>query len=144
MFCAPEIFFDGSKGVRSRFSCFAILDSFGAVPRVSSPVFMFCAPLIVFDGTEGVWSSYYVLRIFGGIEVVGSRFQVLRFRNRFRRYHGHRFSFSCFALSNTFWALLMVPGPIFIFCALGLVLGANDYVISRFHVFRYRTRFRQY
>jgi hypothetical protein len=63
MFCAPELIFDGTDGVgslfhvlrsqtRSRryrgrqdpFSCFALPNSFSAVPWVSDPVFMFCAP----------------------------------------------------------------------------------------------------
>jgi hypothetical protein len=62
MFYAPGQVFDGSEGVGSRFhvlcsrsrfpryrecrvpfSCFALPDSFSAVPRASGPFFMFCA-----------------------------------------------------------------------------------------------------
>jgi hypothetical protein len=41
----------------------------------------------------------------------------------------------------------MVPrasGPVFIFCAFGLVFGGIEGVRSRFHVFRTRTCFRRY
>jgi ABC-type sulfate transport system permease subunit len=63
MFCAPGHVFDGKEGVGSRFqvlrvqtrirryrgrrvafSCFALPDSFSAVPKASGPIFMFCAP----------------------------------------------------------------------------------------------------
>jgi hypothetical protein len=108
MLCAPELVFGGTEGVGSRFhvlrsptrfrrcgglrvpfSCFARPDSFSAVPRASGHVFMFCAPGLV-------W---------GGAEVVGSCFHVLRSRTRFRRYHGRRFPFSCFALPDSFLAV---------------------------------------
>jgi hypothetical protein len=100
MLCAPVLIFNGTEGVRSRFhilcarthfrryrgrqvpfSCFALPDSFSAVPivsghvsrfalpdsfltvpRVSGPVLMFCAPRLVFGGTEGVGSLIHVLR----------------------------------------------------------------------------------
>jgi hypothetical protein len=51
-------------------SCFALPDSFSAIPRASGTVFMFCAPKLVFDGTESA----------------GSRFHVLRSETHFRRY----------------------------------------------------------
>jgi hypothetical protein len=89
MFCAPGLIFDGTEGVRSRshifrsrtcfwgyrgrqvhFSCFALPDSFSAVPSASGPVNMFCAPVLIFVGSEGV----------------GSRFLVLHSRTRFRRF----------------------------------------------------------
>jgi hypothetical protein len=81
LFCAAVLIFDSTEGVRSRFqvlrartrfrryrgrrvpySCFALPDSFSAVPRASIPVFMFCAPRLIFDGTEGVSSLFHVLR----------------------------------------------------------------------------------
>jgi hypothetical protein len=62
MFCAPGLIFDGTEGAGSRFpilrsrirlgryrarrvsfSCFALTNTFLAVPRASGPVFMFCA-----------------------------------------------------------------------------------------------------
>jgi hypothetical protein len=105
MFYAPGLGFEGTEGVRfcfhvlrSRtsfrryrrrlvpFSCFALPDSFSAVPRASCPVFMFFASGPVLDGSKGV----------------GSRSHVLRSRTRFRRYRGRWVQFSCFALSNTF------------------------------------------
>jgi hypothetical protein len=63
MFCAPGFIFGGTEGVRSSFhvlrsptcfrrfrgrrvlfSCFALLDTFSAVWRVSGPVLKFCVP----------------------------------------------------------------------------------------------------
>jgi hypothetical protein len=91
MFCTSGLIFGGIEGFDSRFhvlcyrthfrryrgrrvsiSCFALPDSFLAVPRGSGAVFIFCAPDLIFDGTEGI----------------GSRFLVLRSRARFRRYRG--------------------------------------------------------
>jgi hypothetical protein len=123
-FCSPGLVFSGTEGVGSRFqvlrartrvqryrgrrvpfSCFARPDSFSAVPRASGPVFMFCAPRLVFGGTEGV----------------GSRFQVLCSRNRFRRYQGSPVPFSSFARPDSFSAVTSVSGPVFMFCTPGLV-----------------------
>jgi hypothetical protein len=156
LFCLPGFVFGGSECVVSRFhvlrvrthfrrnrrrrvpfSCFARLDSFSAVPRTSGPIFMFCAPGLVFGGTEGV----------------GSRFHVLRSRTRFWRYRGRRVpfshfalpdSFSCFACSDPFSAVLRAPCPVFMFCASGLIFGGTDGVGSRLHVLHSRTRFRRY
>jgi hypothetical protein len=91
LFCAPGNILGGTDGVGSRFhvlrsrphfrryrgrlvsfSCFALHDSFSAVPRVSGPVFLFCAPGPIFDCTNDV----------------GSRFHVLRSRTHFRRFRG--------------------------------------------------------
>jgi hypothetical protein len=105
MFCAPEIDFGGTEGVRSRFP---LPNMFFAVWRASGPVFKFCAPGLVFGGTEGVGSHFHVLRsrsrfprcqgcqvpvfmfyapvlVFGSIEGVRFRFHFLRSRTRFRR-----------------------------------------------------------
>jgi hypothetical protein len=70
MFCPPGLVFGGSECVGSRFhvlrsmthfrrylgrrvpfSCFALPNSFSAVPRASGPDFMFCAPELVFGFT---------------------------------------------------------------------------------------------
>jgi hypothetical protein len=186
MFCAPRLIFDGIDGVGSHFlvlrfqthfqryrgrrvpfSCFAWSDSFSAVPKASSLVFMFCAPIIIFGGEKGVGScfSFFALpdlflvvpgasdRVFlfcapwldfNGTEGVGSRFHVLRFRARFRRYRGHRVLFSCFARSESFSAVPGASGPVFLFCAPRLIFGGTSGVGSRFHVLRFRTRFRRY
>jgi hypothetical protein len=145
MFGAPRLVFDRTKGVgshflvwRSRigfwryrgrrvpFSCFALPDSFSVVAKASYLIFMFSAPGHVFGGTEGV----------------GSIFHVLRFRTHFRWYRGHRVSFSCFALSDSF---SVVPGSsclFFMFCAPGLIFSGTEGVGFCFHVLRSRTRFR--
>jgi hypothetical protein len=71
----PVLIFDGTEGVESRFhvlrsrthfrryrghrllfSCYTLPESFSAVLRASSPVFIFCAPGIIFGGNEGVGS----------------------------------------------------------------------------------------
>jgi hypothetical protein len=109
------------------FSHFSLPDSFSAVPRASAPVFMSCAPALVFGGTEAV----------------GSRFHVLRSRTCFRRCGGRRVPFSCFARQHSFLAVPRVSGPVFMFCALGLVFGCTEGVGSRFHVLCCRTLFRR-
>jgi hypothetical protein len=139
MFCAPVLVFSDTEGVGSRFpilrsrtlfrrcrvrrvpfSRFARPDSVSAVPRASSLVFTFYAPGHIFGGTEGV----------------GSRFHVLRARAHFRRYGGRRVPFSSFALPESFSAVLRASGPIFTFCAPGLVFGCTEGVRFRFHVLR--------
>jgi hypothetical protein len=71
---------------------------------------MFCAPELIFDGIEGDVS-------------------------RFRRYRGRRDPFSCFALTNSFSAVLRATGPVF---------DSTEVVGSRFHVLRSRAHFRRY
>jgi hypothetical protein len=141
LFCAPGLIFGGTNGVRSDFhvlrsrthfwryrrrrvpfSCFALPNSFSAVPRASGLVFIFCG--------EGL--------IFGSTECVGSRFHVLRAQIRFRRYRGSRVPFSCFALLDSFSMISKGVGSRF------HVLGGTEGFGSRFHVLRSRTRFRQY
>jgi hypothetical protein len=131
MFCVPGHVFGGSEGVGSRFQVLRSLkrlNSFSAVPRSSGPIFMFCTLGHVFDGVEGV----------------GSRFQVLRSRTRFRQCGGRRVLFSCFARPDTFSAVRRASGPVFMFCAPGLVFGGSEGVGSHFYVLRSRTRFRRY
>jgi hypothetical protein len=142
MFCAPVLIFGGTEGVGSRFhvlpsrthfqwwrgrrvpfSCFALPDTFSALPRASGPVFMFCRHRLVLGGTEVVGTHFHVLPsrirflavprasspvfmfyapglIFGVTEGVGSRFHILRSRTRFRRYRGRQVPFSCFARTD--------------------------------------------
>jgi hypothetical protein len=147
MFCAPGLIFGGTEGVDTRFhvlrsrnsfrryrghrvpfSCFACPYSFSAVPRASTPVFLFCAPGIVFDGAVGVVS----------------RLHVLRARTRFRRYRGRRHPFSCFARPNSVSTVPRASCLVFMFCAPRLIFGGTDGVVSRFHVFRARTRIQRY
>jgi hypothetical protein len=103
-------------------------NSFSASLRASGLVFMFCSPGLVFGGTEGV----------------GSRFHVLRSRTHFRRYWGRWVPFSYFARRTRFSAVPRASGPVFSFCAPGLVFGDTEGVRTRFHVVRSRTRFRRY
>jgi hypothetical protein len=145
MFCASKLVFGGTEGdgsdfhVSSRFhvkrsrirfrryrgrrvpfACFARPDSFSAVPRASGPFFMFCDAGLVFGGTE----------------VVASRFHVMRSRTRFRRCRGRRVPFACFALPDSFSAVSRTSGPVFEFCVPGLIFGGAECVGSRFHVLR--------
>jgi hypothetical protein len=139
MFCTPGLVFDGTEGVGSRFhvlrsqtsfrrcrlrrvpfSCFERPASFSVEPRASGPVFIFCASGLVFGGTEGV----------------GSRFHILRVGTSFWRYRGRRVPFSYFALRDTFSAVRMASGPVFMFCAPGHVFDGTDGVGSRFRQFR--------
>jgi hypothetical protein len=166
MFCVPGLVFDGTEVVRSSFhvlhartplrryrgrrfpfsclarltrfrryrgcrvpcSCFTCPDTFSAVSRASGPVFMFCAPGLIFDGTE----------------VVRSNFRVLHARTPLRRYRGRRVPFSCLARPDSFSVVPWASGPVFIFCAPGLVFGGTEVVGSCFHVLSALTRFRWY
>jgi hypothetical protein len=110
------------------FSCFAPADSFSTVPRESGPVFTFCAPGLIFGGTE----------------CVASRFHVLRDRTRFRRYRGRQVLFSFFAFPDSLSAVPRASGPFFKLCAHGLVFYGNEGVRSLIHVLRARTHFRRY
>jgi hypothetical protein len=186
MFCAPELIFGGTEGVRSRFyvlrartcyrwcrrrhvlfSCFALPDSFSAVPIASGPVFLFCAPGLVFGSTEGIGSRFHVFRsrtyfrrylgalgpifmfcaprlVFGGTGGVRSRFLVLRAKTHFRRYSGRLVPFSCFARPDSFSAAPRASGPVFMFCAPRLVFDGTKGVGSSFHVLRSLIHFRRY
>jgi hypothetical protein len=151
------------RGRRILFSCFARPDSFLAVPRVSGPVFMFCTPGLIFGGTEGVGSRFHVLPArtrFRGTEGVGSRFHVLRSQTRVRHYRGRRVSFSYFArpdsfsavprasrprrLPDSFSAVQIASGLVFMFCAPALVFGGTKCIGSRLCVLHGRTHFRRY
>jgi hypothetical protein len=165
LFCTSVLVFGVTDGVRSRFlflrawthfrryrgrpvlfTCFAVPDMFSAVSRATCPIFMFCSPRLMFGGTEGVRSRFHVFctpgHVFDGTDVVGSRFHVLRAGTRVRRYRGCRVPFSCFALPESFLAVPGASGPVFMFCAPGLIFGGTEVVGSRFHVLRARTRFR--
>jgi hypothetical protein len=80
MFCTPGVIFGETEGVgsyfhvmgsrthfrryrgcRVPFSCFALPNSFSAVPWASGLVFMFCTLGLIFDGTVGVGSRFLVL-----------------------------------------------------------------------------------
>jgi hypothetical protein len=120
IFCAPGLIFGGSECVEFRFHALRSLDTFSVVPRASDPVFMFCAPGLIFGGAEGD----------------GSRFHVLCSRTRFRRYRGRRVPFSCFRSRTCFRVVRRTSGPIFIFCAPGLIFGCSECVGFRFHALR--------
>jgi hypothetical protein len=138
MIFAPGLVFggiesDGShfrryRGHRIPFSCFALPDSFWAVPRALAPIFMFCTPRLVYYGTEGV----------------RSRFNVLSSQTRFRRYRGHRLPFSCFSLPDTFPVVPRASDPVFMFCAPRHVSRGTEGVGSCFHILRSRTHFLRY
>jgi hypothetical protein len=166
MFCAPRIVFGGAECVGFRFhvfrsqtrfrryrrrrvpfSCFALPNSFSAIPRASGPVFMFCALGLIFGGTEGVVSRFHALRSRNHFRRYRGRqvpFHALRSRTRFRRYQGRRVPFSCFPLSESFSVVLRVSGPFFMFCDPGLILCGTESVGFLFHVLYFRTHFRRY
>jgi hypothetical protein len=146
IFCALELIFSGNEGVGSRFH-FLLPDSFSAVPRASGPVFMFCSTGLVFDGNEGVGSRFHVFRhrlVCGGTEGVGSRFHVFLARAHFRLYRWRRVPFTSFALLDSFSTVPRASGPIFMFCAPGVVFGDTEGVGYRFIVLLARTHFRRY
>jgi hypothetical protein len=115
-------------GRRVPFSSFALPDSFSAILRTSGPVFMFRAPGLIFGVTERAESLFYVLRS----------------RTHFQRYRGRRVPFSCFAPPDSFSAVPRASGPIFMFCAPGLIFDGTEGVGSRFLVLPARNNFRRY
>jgi hypothetical protein len=147
MYCAPRLIFDGTECVGSRFHflraqtnfrlyrgrpipflCFPLPDMFLAIPRASGPFFMFCAPGLFFGNTKGVWSLFHIFRS----------------RTHFRRYRGRRVPFSCFEHPDSFSAVPGASGPVFMYCAPGLVFGGTGGVGPVFHVLLSRTHFRRY
>jgi hypothetical protein len=115
------------RGRRVPFSCFALLDSFLAEQRASSPVFMFCAPVPILGGTEGVGSSFHALRC----------------QIRLGRYRARQVLFLCFVLSELFSAISRAKGPVFVFCALTFIFDGTEDAGYRLHVLRSRTHFRR-
>jgi hypothetical protein len=128
MFCASRHIFGSAEGVGSHFhllcsrtrfrrycgrrlpfSCFALPNLFSTILTASGPIFIFCAPRHIFGNAEGV----------------GSHFHVLRARNSFQLYRGHRFPFSCFAFPDSFSAESKASAPLFMFCVPGLVFGGT-------------------
>jgi hypothetical protein len=124
MFCAHELIFCGTDDVMIRFnvlrsltrfrrcgwrrvlfSCFALPNSFSAVPRASGPIFMFCFPELVFGGTVAVRSHFHVLRA----------------RTRFRLYRGRRLLFSCFPRPKSFSAVPTASGLVLQYIYNGLI-----------------------
>jgi hypothetical protein len=55
-----------------------------------------------------------------------------------------RVPFLYFARSNSFSALRRASGPVFMFCAHGLIFNGTEGVGSHFHILRARNRFRRY
>jgi hypothetical protein len=101
--------------------------------------------------------------VFGGTVGVGSHFHALRTRTRFRRYRrcwvpfscfhsrtrfwrcGRRQApFLCFVLSGSFSAVPRASGPVFMFCAPGLIFSGIEVVGSHIHFLHSRTHFRWY
>jgi hypothetical protein len=107
---------------------------------VSGPVYMFCAPKLIFGAIGGVWIRFYFFALPESFWVIprtsGSHFHVLRSQTRFVRYQGRRVPFSSFSLPDTFLAVPRAHGPVFMFCAPGLVWGGIKGVGSRLHVLR--------
>jgi hypothetical protein len=147
MFCAPRLFLGVTEGVRSyfhvlrsvtlfgryrgrwvQFSCFALPDTFLAVPRASGPIYMYCALGLFLGVTEGV----------------GSRFHVWRSRTRYERYRGRHVSFSSFVLPDSFSTVLRASGLICMFCGIILFLSGIEAVGARFQVLRSRAHFWRY
>jgi hypothetical protein len=132
---------------RVRFSCYALQDSVSAIPRASGSVFMFALPdsfSAVPRASGPVFMFCALGLIFGGTEGVGSCFHVLRSRTRFRWYRRRMVMFSCFALPDPFLLVPTAYGHVFMFCAPGLIFSGTEGVRCGFHVLRSRTRIRRY
>jgi len=156
---APPPHFRRYRARRLPFDRFALPKSFLTVPRASSLVLTFCAPWhisTVPSVSAPVITFYAHKHVFCSTELVESHFHVFLSRSNFQQYRSRRVPFSRFLLPNTFLAIISVLGPIFTFCAPGLVFGCIEHVGSRFHVFdctehvgscflvlRFRTYFRR-
>jgi hypothetical protein len=73
-----------------------------------------------------------------------SHIHVLRSQTHFRWCGGRRVPFSCFALPDSFSAILRASCPIFMFCVPVHVSGGIEGVESRFHVLLSRNSYRRY
>jgi hypothetical protein len=142
MFCAPELIFDGTEALGSRFhvlrsrtrfrryrgrqisiSCFALPYSFLRYrgPRVPFSCFALPKSFSSIPRESGLVFMFCAPGlVFGSSEGVGSRIHDLRARNRFRRYRGRRVPFSCFTLPDSFSAVPRASCPVLIICAPGL------------------------
>jgi hypothetical protein len=80
------------------------------VRRASSLKIMFCVPGLIFGGTEGA----------------DSRFHFFHARIHFLRYRGIQVPFSCFARPDSLSAVSRALGPVFMFCAPGLIFGGTE------------------
>jgi hypothetical protein len=82
--------------------------------------------------------------ILGGIEGVRCKFLVLLSRTQFGRYQVCQVHFLCFPLPESFLAVPRASGPVFMFCAPGLIFDGTEGVGSSFHVLHSRSHFGQY
>jgi hypothetical protein len=139
LFCAPGLVFGSVGSVSSLFHVLCSMTRFRQYR--GPPVFMFCTPGLVFGGTERVGSRFLIFR---GTEGVPSRFHVFCSSTHFRWYRRHQVPFSRYVLSDSFSAIPGASGPIFLFCAPGLIFDGTEGVESLFHVFGSRTYFRRY
>jgi hypothetical protein len=147
LFCALRLVFDGAECVRFHFHVLCSHTSFRRYRghRVSSSFFALPNSFSTITKSDG--SRFYVLGSrtrFPRYQRGGSRFIFLRARTRFRRYRGRWISFSFFTLPDSFSTVPRASGPVFMFCAPGLIFGVTEGVGSRFHVLRSRTRFWRY
>jgi hypothetical protein len=134
------------RGRQAQFSCFTLLGLFSAVTRALSPLFIFRALRLIFSNTEGampVLIFYVPGFIFSGTGGVESTFDILRSYTR-RWYRGRQTHFSCSALPNSFSTILRALGPLFMFCASGLIFGGTEIIGPSFHVLGSPTYFRRY
>jgi hypothetical protein len=115
-----ELIFGGTESGGSLFHILRFRTHFSTVTGATCPVFIFCASGHDFGGTEGVRSRFYVLHA----------------QTHFWRCRVRRVPFSCFVCPNLFSAVPRATGPVFMFCAMGLIFGGTEGVRSRFHVLR--------
>jgi hypothetical protein len=167
MFCAPELVFDGTEGVESRFhvlrsrtrfqryrgrpipiSYFLLPDMFMGVPRAPVPFLTFYALELIFRlyrGCRFPFSCFTRTDSFSSVPgASGPVFMFCAARTCFRRYQGRRVPFSCFARPDSFSRVSRSSDPVFMFCAPGLVFNGTKGVGSRFHVLRSQPRFQRY
>jgi hypothetical protein len=144
-FSSPGHVFDGTEGVGSRFHVLRARTHFGGTRCVGCSFLVLCAQTR-FRRYRGRRASFSCLALPESFSCFGHRVPFLCFPrpDSFWRYRVRRVPFSCFVRPDSFSAVKRVSGPVFMFCAPGIVFGGTEGVGSRFFVFRSRTRFRRY
>jgi hypothetical protein len=147
IFCAPELIFDGTEGVNSRFHVLRARTHFRCYRgrRVRFHILRSLTHFRRYRGRRVPFSCFVRSDLFSTIPRASAPFVMfLCSRTYFRWSGGCRVPFSYFALPDTFSAVWRALGLDIMFCAPGLVFGGTEGVGFCFYVLRTRTHFLWY
>jgi hypothetical protein len=145
-FCTPGPILGCTEGGLVPFSCFALLYSFWAVPRVSGVVFKFCTLGPILGGTEGGLVQFLCFALqdsYSKIPRVSGPVSYFALPDSFLavpRASGAESSLY-FTLLGSFSMIPWASGSVLMCCAPELVSDGIEGVGTRFHVLRSRARF---